>query len=54
VANSIERLVVDCSVIVKWKIPTEDDAAAAEQLLFSDSFFDLSQDVLAWLSKPSR
>jgi predicted nucleic acid-binding protein len=25
--------VVDCSVIVKWKIPTEDDAAAAEQLL---------------------
>jgi predicted nucleic acid-binding protein len=33
VANSIERLVVDCSVIVKWKIPMEDDAAAAEQLL---------------------
>lgn len=32
-ANGIERLVVDCSVIVKWKIPTEDDAAAAEQLM---------------------
>jgi predicted nucleic acid-binding protein len=25
--------VVDCSVVVKWKIPTEDHAAAAEALL---------------------
>ena len=32
-ADSIVRLVVDCSVVVKWKIPTEDHAAAAEALL---------------------
>ena len=32
-ADSIVRLVVDCSVVVKWKIPTEDHAAAAEELL---------------------
>jgi predicted nucleic acid-binding protein len=32
VANRIERLLVDCSVVVKWKIPTEDHAAVAEEL----------------------
>ena len=31
-AEAITRLVVDCSVVVKWKIPTEDHAAAAEAL----------------------
>ena len=31
-ADAITRLVVDCSVVVKWKIPTEDHAAAAEAL----------------------
>src|SRR4030095_4107198 len=32
-ADALTRLVVDCSVVVKWKIPTEDHAAAAEALL---------------------
>ncbi|MBI3328116.1 MAG: type II toxin-antitoxin system VapC family toxin [Nitrospinae bacterium] len=32
-ADPVARLVVDCSVVVKWKIPLEDHAAAAEQLL---------------------
>jgi len=32
-ADALTRLVVDCSVVVKWKIPTEDHAAAAEVLL---------------------
>src|SRR5438046_1396511 len=32
-ADALARLVVDCSVVVKWKIPTEDHAAAAEELL---------------------
>jgi hypothetical protein len=31
-ADTLMRLVVDCSVVVKWKIPTEDRAAAAEAL----------------------
>jgi len=31
VADSITRLVVDCSVVVKWNIPTEDHATAAEE-----------------------
>jgi predicted nucleic acid-binding protein len=31
-ADVLTRLVVDCSVVVKWKIPTEDHAAAAEAL----------------------
>ena len=31
-AEAITRLVVDCSVVVKWMIPTEDHAAAAEAL----------------------
>jgi predicted nucleic acid-binding protein len=30
--EALTRLVVDCSVAVKWKIPTEDHAAAAEAL----------------------
>ena len=30
-ADVLTRLVVDCSVVVKWKIPTEDHAAAAMQ-----------------------
>ncbi|MCH8294411.1 type II toxin-antitoxin system VapC family toxin [Candidatus Poribacteria bacterium] len=32
-AQILERLVVDCSVIVKWKITTEDYADEAEELL---------------------
>lgn len=32
-AQNIERLTVDCSVVVKWKITTEDDASEAEALL---------------------
>ncbi|MGH7965762.1 MAG: type II toxin-antitoxin system VapC family toxin [Candidatus Binatia bacterium] len=32
-AQAVERLVVDCSVVVKWKIPAEDYAAEAEGLL---------------------
>jgi predicted nucleic acid-binding protein len=32
-ADAIARVVVDCSVVVKWKIPTENHAAAAEALL---------------------
>ena len=32
-ADALTRLVVDYSVVVKWKIPTEDHAAAAEALL---------------------
>ena len=32
-ADALTRLVVDCSVVVKWKIPTEDHAAAAAALL---------------------
>ncbi len=31
-ADAITHLVVDCSVVVKWKIPTEEHAAAAEAL----------------------
>jgi predicted nucleic acid-binding protein len=31
-ADAITRLVVDCSVVVKWKILTEDHAAAAATL----------------------
>jgi predicted nucleic acid-binding protein len=31
-ADALTRLVVDCSVAVKWKMPTEDHAAAAEAL----------------------
>ena len=31
-AHRIERLLVDCSVVVKWKIPAEDHAAVAEEL----------------------
>ena len=31
-ADTRGRIVVNCSVIVKWKIPTEDHAAAAEEL----------------------
>jgi predicted nucleic acid-binding protein len=31
-ADALTRLVVDCSVVVKWQIPTEDHAAAAEAL----------------------
>ena len=31
-ADTLRRLVVDCSVVVKWKIVTEDHAAAAEEL----------------------
>ena len=32
-ADALTRLVVDCSVVVKWKIATEDHAAAAAALL---------------------
>jgi hypothetical protein len=32
-ADALAQLVVDCSVVVKWKIPTEDHATAAEELL---------------------
>ena len=32
-ADALARVVVDCSVVVKWHIPTEDHAAAAEALL---------------------
>jgi len=32
-ADALTRVVVDCSVVVKWKIPTEGHAAAAEALL---------------------
>ena len=32
-ADILARVVVDCSVVVKWKILTEDHAAAAETLL---------------------
>ena len=31
-ADALTRLVVDCSVVVKWQIPTEDHAAAAAAL----------------------
>jgi hypothetical protein len=31
-AMTVTRLVVDCRVVVKWKIPTEEHAAAAEAL----------------------
>jgi predicted nucleic acid-binding protein len=31
-ADALTRVVVDCSVVVKWNIPTEDHAAAAEAL----------------------
>ena len=31
-ADALTRLVVDCSVVVKWHIPTEDHAAAAAAL----------------------
>lgn len=31
-ADPLTRLVVDCSVIVKWKIATEDHAAEAAEL----------------------
>ena len=29
----VARLTVDCSVVVKWKITAEDDAAKADALL---------------------
>src|ERR687895_746976 len=32
-AQALARLVVDCSLVVKWKITTEDCAAEAEELL---------------------
>ncbi len=32
-ADTLARLVVDCSVVVKWKISSEDYAAAADELL---------------------
>jgi len=32
-ADALTRLVVDCSVVVKWKIPPEDHATAVEELL---------------------
>lgn len=32
-AQSIEQLIVDCSVVVKWKITAEDYADEAEELL---------------------
>jgi predicted nucleic acid-binding protein len=32
-AQTIERLVVDCSIVVKWKITAEDYAAEAEECL---------------------
>src|SRR5215813_8976163 len=32
-ADTLARVVVDCSVVVKWKILTEDHTAAAETLL---------------------
>ena len=32
-AQTIERLVVDCSVVVKWKLTAEDYATEAEELL---------------------
>lgn len=32
-ADAVTRLVVDCSVVVKWKIPSDNHAAAAEELL---------------------
>ena len=32
-AQILEQLVVDCSVVVKWKITAEDHADAAEELL---------------------
>jgi predicted nucleic acid-binding protein len=32
-ADTLARVVADCSVVVKWKILTEDHAAAAEALL---------------------
>ena len=32
-ADALTRLVVDCSVVGKWHIPTEDHAAAADALL---------------------
>src|SRR5499427_4224754 len=32
-ADTLARVVVDCSVVVKWKILTEDHTAAAEALL---------------------
>ena len=31
-AEALTRLVVDCSVVVKWHIPTEDHAAAYDKL----------------------
>jgi len=40
-ADALTRLVVDCSVVVKWKISTEDHAAAAEAL-----FVDWEQQVV--------
>ena len=32
-AQALVRLVVDCSLVVKWKITTEDYAAEAEEVL---------------------
>jgi len=32
-AQALARLVVDCSLVVKWKITTEDYAAEAEEIL---------------------
>ena len=31
-ADALTRLVVDCSVVVKWQIPTEDHSVAAAAL----------------------
>jgi len=31
-AQALARLVVDCSLVVKWKITTEDYAAEAEEI----------------------
>jgi predicted nucleic acid-binding protein len=33
VAQTLERLIIDCRVVVKWKITAEDHADAAEELL---------------------
>jgi hypothetical protein len=33
VAQTLERLIIDCRVVAKWKIIAEDHANAAEELL---------------------
>ena len=40
-ADALTRVMVDCSAVVKWKIPTEDHATAAEGL-----FGDWEQQVV--------